>query len=359
MDREERDDQLRRVAEARVEEAADAGARVLGRVLGRLADQPRERDERRAREQEEQHLVRVRHVVDEDRHGREGEQRPEDPASQSAGSVSGRARGCLVRLGRHAHALGARTRPARGGARGRASPRSGASRCPALTERFRDGVPVGVLRAGHRSRRSSTRRRCGGCSASSRSRSRDDELARFLEAEHAAWAPARQLATTTHALLEALRERGLEARARLERVRPAGAPAPRSRAARHRRAPRRRRSSPRRWGGASPIPEIFRRALDALGVEPARGPVRRRHARDATSPARRRSACTPARRSGSGPTTTPDAPEPDFQAFTQMDVLTIARRLQVVSGDSVCASTNPATSQVLRDPESRAHNVCR
>jgi FMN phosphatase YigB (HAD superfamily) len=36
----------------------------------------------------------------------------------------------------------------------------------------------------------------------------DDELERFLEAEHAAWAPARRLASTTHALLEALRERG-------------------------------------------------------------------------------------------------------------------------------------------------------
>ena len=50
VDREERDDQLGRVAEARVEEAADAGARVLGCVLGRLADQPRERDERDAHE---------------------------------------------------------------------------------------------------------------------------------------------------------------------------------------------------------------------------------------------------------------------------------------------------------------------
>jgi putative hydrolase of the HAD superfamily len=38
----------------------------------------------------------------------------------------------------------------------------------------------------------------------------DGELERFLEAEHAAWAPARQLADTTHALLESLRERGLK-----------------------------------------------------------------------------------------------------------------------------------------------------
>jgi putative hydrolase of the HAD superfamily len=37
----------------------------------------------------------------------------------------------------------------------------------------------------------------------------DEELGRYLEAEHAAWAPARVLGSTTHALLEALRERGL------------------------------------------------------------------------------------------------------------------------------------------------------
>ena len=58
-DREERDDQLRRVAEARVQEAADAGPRVLGRVLGRFADQPRERDQRRRREHEQDRLVGV------------------------------------------------------------------------------------------------------------------------------------------------------------------------------------------------------------------------------------------------------------------------------------------------------------
>jgi len=38
----------------------------------------------------------------------------------------------------------------------------------------------------------------------------DEELTRFLEAEHEAWDPARQLAAHTHALLEALRARGLK-----------------------------------------------------------------------------------------------------------------------------------------------------
>jgi len=38
----------------------------------------------------------------------------------------------------------------------------------------------------------------------------NDELARFLEAEHAAWGPARRLGADTHALLESLRDRGLK-----------------------------------------------------------------------------------------------------------------------------------------------------
>jgi len=38
----------------------------------------------------------------------------------------------------------------------------------------------------------------------------DEELERFLEAEHAAWRPSRVLGSTTHALLEALRSRGLK-----------------------------------------------------------------------------------------------------------------------------------------------------
>ncbi|HYY33137.1 MAG TPA: HAD family hydrolase [Gaiellaceae bacterium] len=38
----------------------------------------------------------------------------------------------------------------------------------------------------------------------------DEELGRFLEAEHAAWEPARRLGDSTHALLDSLRERGLK-----------------------------------------------------------------------------------------------------------------------------------------------------
>ena len=38
----------------------------------------------------------------------------------------------------------------------------------------------------------------------------EDELNRFLEAEHAAWEPARQMGAHTHALLDSLRDRGLK-----------------------------------------------------------------------------------------------------------------------------------------------------
>ena len=38
----------------------------------------------------------------------------------------------------------------------------------------------------------------------------DDELGRFLEAEHEAWSPAREMGDSTHALLESLRGRGLK-----------------------------------------------------------------------------------------------------------------------------------------------------
>jgi hypothetical protein len=75
---EERDDQLRRVPEGRVEEAADPRSRVLRCVLGRLADQPRERDQRRRREHELERLRRVEDVVHDDHDGGERDRGEED-----------------------------------------------------------------------------------------------------------------------------------------------------------------------------------------------------------------------------------------------------------------------------------------
>ena len=154
----------------------------------------------------------------------------------------------------------------------------------------------------------------------------DDELERFLEAEHRAWAPARQLATTSHALLEALRERGL----RLGLVSNAFDPpellhrdlaelgiAERLDVALF--------SS--EVGRRKPDPEIFQRALDALEVDASAvlfvGDTLASDIAGAGALGMHTCQALWFRADDD-----PGAPEPDFQAFTQMDVLTIARRLQ-------------------------------
>ena len=154
----------------------------------------------------------------------------------------------------------------------------------------------------------------------------DEELERFLEAEHAAWRPARRLADTTHALLDALRARGLA----LGLVSNAFDPA---------------------WllqrdlaelgvaerldvvvfsseiGKRKPHPDIFRRALGQLAVD----------ADEALFVGDR--LYEDVRGAGElGMTTVqalwfradehPEGGEPDFQAFTQMDVLNVADRLR-------------------------------
>ena len=78
VDREQRDDQLRRVAEGRVQESADARAGVMRGVLGRLADQPGERDERERGEDEQLDVAEIEQEIRGDRDGREGEGAPED-----------------------------------------------------------------------------------------------------------------------------------------------------------------------------------------------------------------------------------------------------------------------------------------
>ena len=153
----------------------------------------------------------------------------------------------------------------------------------------------------------------------------DEELIRFLEAEHAAWDPARQLAAHTHALLESLRGRGLK----LGLVSNAFDPG---------------------WllqrdleqmglaerldfavfssevGKRKPHPAIFERALEALSVAASETVfVADRLYEDV-------------RGAGElGMTTVqalwfradehPEGGEPNFQAFTQMDVLNVVDRL--------------------------------
>jgi len=154
----------------------------------------------------------------------------------------------------------------------------------------------------------------------------DEELDRFLDAEHAAWAPARQLASTTHALLEALRDRGLK----LGLVSNAFDPpellhrdladlgvADRLDVA----------VFSSEVGRRKPHPDIFRRALDAIGVPPAHALfVGDTLATDIAGAAALGMHTCQALwfRADEDP----DAAEPDFRAFTQMDVMTAVRRLR-------------------------------
>jgi putative hydrolase of the HAD superfamily len=157
----------------------------------------------------------------------------------------------------------------------------------------------------------------------------DEELTRFLEAEHAEWDPARQLASHTHALLDSLRRRGLK----LGIVSNAFDPG---------------------WllqrdlaqmglverldvavfssevGKRKPHPAIFERALSVLEVAPENAVfVGDRLYEDV-------------RGAGELGMTTiqalwfradehPEAGEPDYQAFTQMDVLNVVDRLRAAA----------------------------
>src|SRR5215207_3600272 len=153
----------------------------------------------------------------------------------------------------------------------------------------------------------------------------DEELGRFLEAEHAAWEPSRKLGATTHALLEALRSRGLK----LGLVSNAFDPG----WLLHRDLERMGIAEridvavfSSEVGKRKPHPAIFVAALDALGVEPERalfvGDRRFEDIRGAKEV---------------GMTTLlaywfradedDRGLEPDHESFTQMDVLNVVRRL--------------------------------
>jgi putative hydrolase of the HAD superfamily len=152
----------------------------------------------------------------------------------------------------------------------------------------------------------------------------DTMLERFLDAEHRAWAPARQLAATTHALLESLRGRGLklglvsnalDPPALLHRDLEDFGVADRLDVAVF--------SSEVGW--RKPHPAIFERALEALAVAPERALF-----------VGDKLAIDIAGASALGMHTCQalwfvadedETPEPDFRAFTQMDVLTAVNRL--------------------------------
>jgi putative hydrolase of the HAD superfamily len=153
----------------------------------------------------------------------------------------------------------------------------------------------------------------------------DEELGRYLEAEHRAWDPARILAAHTHPLLETLRARGLK----LGLVSNAFDPG----WLLHRDLEQMGLAERLDFsvfssevGMRKPHPAIFERALEALGAEPEQALfVGDRLYEDVRGAAE------------VGMTTVqalwfradehPDGAEPDHQAFTQLDVLNIARRL--------------------------------
>jgi putative hydrolase of the HAD superfamily len=153
----------------------------------------------------------------------------------------------------------------------------------------------------------------------------DEVLGRFLEAEHDAWAPARVLAAHTHPLLESLRADGLK----LGLVSNAFDPGwLLHRDLEHMGLAERLDFSvfSSEVGMRKPHPAIFERALEALGVAPERALfVGDRLFEDVRGAAEL------------GMTTVqalwfradehPDGAEPDHQAFTQLDVLNVARRL--------------------------------
>jgi putative hydrolase of the HAD superfamily len=156
----------------------------------------------------------------------------------------------------------------------------------------------------------------------------DEGLVRFLEAEHAAWAPARKVGSMSEALLDSLRDRGLKTgvvsntwdpRWLLERdLEQMGLLA---------RLDTTVFSSD--VGVRKPRPEIFYRALDEVGAEPERSVfVGDRLYADIRGAAEL------------GMTTIQamwfraeedDEIQPDHQAFTMVDVLTIVERLHAAA----------------------------
>ena len=151
----------------------------------------------------------------------------------------------------------------------------------------------------------------------------DEELARFLEAEHDAWAPARQLGAHTHALLESLRARGL----RLAIVSNAFDPGWLLRRDLEQLGLAERVDHAvfsSEVGKRKPDAAIFRGALDALGVDAGRALFvgdRLREDVEGAAAVGMRTVQALWFRADEG-----DA-EPDFRAFTPHDVLNAVRRL--------------------------------
>jgi putative hydrolase of the HAD superfamily len=157
----------------------------------------------------------------------------------------------------------------------------------------------------------------------------DDELDRYLEAEHRAWEPAMQVGATSVALLESLRNRGLG----IGLVSNATDPGWLLRADLERQG-----LAPyldavvfsSELGKRKPHPAIYEAALSALGVDADRALfVGDRLVEDVQGPARL--GMTTVQAVWFRADENPNGIEPDYQAFTQMDVLNIVERLRAAA----------------------------
>jgi putative hydrolase of the HAD superfamily len=153
----------------------------------------------------------------------------------------------------------------------------------------------------------------------------NEELGRFLEAEHEAWQPARVLGSTTHALLESLRSRGLK----LGLVSNAFDPGWLLRRDLEQMGIAERIDFAvfsSEVGKRKPHPEIFERALMALDAAADESLfVGDRLFEDVRGAGEL--GMTTVQALWFRADENPDGAEPDHQAFTQMDVLNIADRL--------------------------------
>ena len=153
----------------------------------------------------------------------------------------------------------------------------------------------------------------------------DDELWLFIRAAHGVWASHYSLAASSHALLEALRARGL----RLALVSNTASPEWLLRPVLERQGLVERVDAivlSSEVGKRKPHPAIFERALGELGVEAAAALfVGDRLGADVLGASRVGMKTVQALwfRADEGL----DGVEPDFQAFTQMDVLNVVDRL--------------------------------
>jgi putative hydrolase of the HAD superfamily len=152
----------------------------------------------------------------------------------------------------------------------------------------------------------------------------DDDVRIYMQASHAAWTGGYAVSDTTHALLEALRGDGLK----LAIVSNTAVPGWLLRPIFDRQGLTDRVDAivlSSEVGKRKPHPAIFERALTELGVEPGMalfvGDRLRQDIGGAASVGMRTVQALWSRADDG------EGPEPDFQAFTQMDVLNVVRRL--------------------------------